>query len=192
MLRTFKSRVVRRTFWLIKVVPTWKKFEKHCVRRLVDPRAIVRPKRLRKQNATERDVTFVCKKNWFAWLLNQSMYLMDETSPNYLITSCNTPNTTDSLSSFSHYDTKLLKTFRLNHLSGQLTLLSIFSDCNTHCFDTAISCVGHHVTAYYGMDPGMRWSHGTVRERAPTAPHHRVAEVSTTYVCQHTLHIVLQ
>jgi hypothetical protein len=28
MLRTFKSRVVRRTFWLIKVVPTWKKFEK--------------------------------------------------------------------------------------------------------------------------------------------------------------------
>jgi hypothetical protein len=30
MLRTFKSRVVRRTFWLIKVVPTWKKFEKRC------------------------------------------------------------------------------------------------------------------------------------------------------------------
>ena len=28
MLRTFKSRVVRRTFWLIKMVPTWKKFEK--------------------------------------------------------------------------------------------------------------------------------------------------------------------
>jgi hypothetical protein len=28
MLGTFKSRVVRRTFWLIKVVPTWKKFEK--------------------------------------------------------------------------------------------------------------------------------------------------------------------
>jgi hypothetical protein len=25
-----KSRVVRRTFWLIKVVPTWKKFGKHC------------------------------------------------------------------------------------------------------------------------------------------------------------------
>jgi hypothetical protein len=25
-----KSRVVRRTFWLIKVVPTWKKFEKRC------------------------------------------------------------------------------------------------------------------------------------------------------------------
>jgi hypothetical protein len=32
MLRTFKSRVVRRTFWLIKVVPTWKKFEKRCSR----------------------------------------------------------------------------------------------------------------------------------------------------------------
>jgi hypothetical protein len=32
MLRTFKSRVVRRTFWLIKVVPTWKKFEKRCAR----------------------------------------------------------------------------------------------------------------------------------------------------------------
>jgi hypothetical protein len=31
MLRTFKSRVVRRTFLLIKVVPTWKKFEKLCV-----------------------------------------------------------------------------------------------------------------------------------------------------------------
>jgi hypothetical protein len=30
MLRTFKSRVVRRTFWLIKVVPTWKEFEKRC------------------------------------------------------------------------------------------------------------------------------------------------------------------
>ena len=30
MLRTFKSRVVRRTFWLIKMVPTWKKFEKRC------------------------------------------------------------------------------------------------------------------------------------------------------------------
>ena len=28
MLRTYKSRVVRRTFWLIKMVPTWKKFEK--------------------------------------------------------------------------------------------------------------------------------------------------------------------
>ena len=28
MLRTFKIRVVRRTFWLIKMVPTWKKFEK--------------------------------------------------------------------------------------------------------------------------------------------------------------------
>jgi hypothetical protein len=25
-----KSRVHRRTFWLIKVVPTWKKFEKRC------------------------------------------------------------------------------------------------------------------------------------------------------------------
>jgi hypothetical protein len=25
-----KSRVVHRTFWLIKVVPTWKKFEKRC------------------------------------------------------------------------------------------------------------------------------------------------------------------
>ena len=32
MLRTFKSRVVRRTFWLIKMVPTWKKFEKRCYR----------------------------------------------------------------------------------------------------------------------------------------------------------------
>ena len=30
MLRTFKSRVVRRTFWLIKMVPTWKKFGKRC------------------------------------------------------------------------------------------------------------------------------------------------------------------
>jgi len=41
MLRTFKkndkfafkgdkSRMVRITFWLMKVVPTWKKFEKHC------------------------------------------------------------------------------------------------------------------------------------------------------------------
>jgi hypothetical protein len=28
-----KSRVVRRTFWLIKVVPTWKKFQKRCPRR---------------------------------------------------------------------------------------------------------------------------------------------------------------
>jgi hypothetical protein len=27
-----KSRVVRRTFWLIKVVPTWKKFKKRCSR----------------------------------------------------------------------------------------------------------------------------------------------------------------
>jgi hypothetical protein len=25
-----KNRVVRRTFWLINVVPTWKKFEKRC------------------------------------------------------------------------------------------------------------------------------------------------------------------
>jgi hypothetical protein len=43
MLRTFKkndkfalkadkSRAVRRTFWLIKVVPTWKKFDKRCNR----------------------------------------------------------------------------------------------------------------------------------------------------------------
>jgi hypothetical protein len=32
MLRTFKSRAVRRTFWLIKVVPTWKNFEKRCLK----------------------------------------------------------------------------------------------------------------------------------------------------------------
>ena len=29
-----KSRVVRRTFWLMKVVPTWKKFEKRCFKQL--------------------------------------------------------------------------------------------------------------------------------------------------------------
>jgi hypothetical protein len=32
-----KSRVVRRTFWLIKVVPTWKKFEKRWSKRQTLP-----------------------------------------------------------------------------------------------------------------------------------------------------------
>jgi hypothetical protein len=57
-----------------------------------------------------------------------------------------------------------------------------FPDCNIHCCDTAISRDGHHVTAHDGMDSGVRWSHGTVRERTSTAPYHWVEAVSIRYV----------
>jgi hypothetical protein len=39
-----KSTVVRRTFWLIKMVPTWKKFEKRWCRGLRHKKVIVNVK----------------------------------------------------------------------------------------------------------------------------------------------------
>ena len=136
---------------------------------------------------------FVCKKNWFARLLNLYVYLMDETCPVCAITSFNTPETTESLSNSFHYNTKLLEANRLGLLVRRVDIKFCFSfaDCNTHCFDSAISCDGHHVTAHDGMDSGMRWSHGTVRERTPTAPNHRVEAVSIKNVGQPALHMIL-
>jgi len=70
-------KVVRRTFWLMKVVPTWKKFEKRWP--TVFSASVVKATRYGKKRCYSMD-------RW-CWVLK--MHLSRVTPPIYLTTKCN-------------------------------------------------------------------------------------------------------
>jgi hypothetical protein len=68
----------------------------------------------------------------------------------------------------------------LNYTQGQLVDLLVFvSDRRIHSDSTPIQSTSNSSAANDGLDSGLCWPHGTLRERAPSAPYNGVETVST-------------
>jgi hypothetical protein len=55
------------------------------------------------------------------------------------------------------------------------------SDRRIHSGGTSVQSTSDSSAANDGLDSGLRWPHGTLRERAPAAPYNGVETVSTKY-----------